>query len=432
MNREMFRKHNASIGYEFEFYSEKNKREVRKELKEKLGKKIVFVDDPKASDYSRDIKEGSLILTIDKSGGIDMYEVITPPLSYIEAISVFKKISNWIDEFGYTTKHSGIHINISLKDVNIKNIDIFKFILSFKEEYVYEIFPKRKNNIYCNSIKMFYPKNLHMKFLPEYKHNFNYPMTKYFGVNFEKLKSNYLEYRYLGGANYQRKVDEIITLTDYFIEHLCNVVKDNKLTVEDKVEFQRIVNPMNKLKTALQSLETFRLMYPKIHLYVDLSSDDLKIKTFWSLFVSKLFVLLHQNSIIGEVDINYNTDKSLFEVANNDKIRGIHLFNFGFYNCTLTGILTNCIIKESILQDASAYSSFLVNSKLNDSKIYNSDARFCDFNNVYVSNPDTNRSISGEFNEGIIATSNVIKNDFYFNEQNKRDGLIMVVSINEI
>jgi hypothetical protein len=153
--------------------------------------------------------------------------------------------------------------------------------LSFNESLVYKYFPKRKNNIYCQSIKQIYPKNIHMQFIPELKHNYNLPNDKYYGVNFLKLQKNYLEYRYLGGENYHRKVDEIILLMDYFILHLKSCLINPKLTYTDKEEFNKIMIPVKRIRNNIINIDDFLEKYKRINLTIDMSNDKLKLKTHW-------------------------------------------------------------------------------------------------------------------------------------------------------
>ena len=430
-----FKKYNSSIGFEYEFYTTMKPRGLMSSLKKKFtNKKIEYVDNPKTVDYSGFLREGKFVLTIDKSGGIDMYELITPPLPYIEAKQFVFGMKEWIEDFGKTTKHAGVHININLKNRKLKNkLDVFKFILSFDEDMIWNLFPKRKGNIYCQTIKQFYPKNINIDFIPEYKFNYDFPMSKYFGVNFEKLAKNYLEYRYIGGENYHRKAEEIIYLMDYFILHLYSIIDKPLLTLSDRRVFGKIIEPIKRTRIKIQSYENFKIGFPKIILTVDLKRKENIIKTYWNSINKILFDILIKNKIVGDVNINYNTELGIIEIANNDSLKGIHFNNMGFYNCTIQGVITNCIAMNSVLEKTSAYGSRLNFCDINDGKIFNTVAAECEFNNVYVSNPNTLETyISGQFNEGIIAITNVIKGRLEFNEKNKEDGLIKIIELYEV
>lgn len=434
MNTLDFKKFNAKIGLEYEFYTTMKPKSLKSSLNKLMNRKVVIHEDPTNKEYSQHLNNGHIVITIDKSGGIDMYEVVTPPMVYLEAKDFIQKMHKWIDDFGKTTKHSSVHINLNLPDRTLKNnLDVFKFILSFDENFVYKNFPNRKGNIYCQSIKQFYPINIHMDFKPNFKFNYNFPNTKYFGVNFSKLQKNYLEYRYIGGENYHRKDDRIINLMDYFILHLYDTIDNPSLKESDKVQFHQILNPIKDIRYKTEDYDIFKRSFPKISLSVDMKSDENIIKSFWGRIKETIFDILIKNKFIGEININYNTDIGIMELANNDNLRGVHFENVGFYNCTVTGVINRCIAVNCELDRLSAVNSKLKNCEINDGKVFNSIADSCEFNNVYVSNPEKMETyISGTFNEGIIASANAIRGELHINEKNKEEGLIKIIELIDV
>jgi hypothetical protein len=44
------------------------------------------------------------------------------------------------------------------------------------------------------------------------------PNDKYYGVNFTKIPQGYIEFRYLGNRDYQKKIKDIREIIDYIIE----------------------------------------------------------------------------------------------------------------------------------------------------------------------------------------------------------------------
>jgi hypothetical protein len=427
-----FKKYNSRIGFEYEFYTTMNPKAVKRSLAKVTSRKVFINDDISSKEYVTELNKGSLVITIDRSGGIDMYEVVTPPLPYLEGKEFVLNMAKWLDDFGKTTKHSGVHLNLNIDRKLKYNLDIFKFILSFDENFIYELYPNRKGNIYCQSIKQFYPINIHMDFKPEYKFNYEFPKTKYFGVNFSKLEKNYLEYRYIGGENYHKHPDKILAVMDYCILHLYSVIDEPHLKVTDKIEFQRILEPIKNIRHKLDSYEVFTQYFPKVNLSVDMNTNENIIKTHWLRLKEAIFSAFIKNKFVGSIDINWNTDLGMIEFANNDKLRGIHFNNIGFYNCTITGVVENCTLVSCDLNRLSAYNSKLRNCEITDGKVFNSIASDCDFNNVYVSNPTDHTYISGRFNEGVITASNFIKGELDINEKNRENGLIKIIDFKEI
>ena len=58
------------------------------------------------------------------------------------------------------------------------------------------------------------------------------PKTKYYGVNIKNYTKGWLEYRYIGGTDYQFKTKEIIDLMDYFVLLTWNNL-DKEMTEDD-------------------------------------------------------------------------------------------------------------------------------------------------------------------------------------------------------
>ena len=424
---------NATIGFEFEFFTEKNYVSTRASLRKALNAKVIYTADPKSDEYNQILKNKDYALSIDKSGGFDMFELVTPPLPYYDAIHILKTFLEWVNINATTNIYSGIHVNISLANTNLaKNLNKLKYITSFNEDLVYKAFPKRKNNIYCQSIREILPKNLHTSFLATNEYGYEMPDNKYFGVNFTKIPKNYLEFRYIGGKNYHKRVDDIITLTQYFIIHLAQTLKTKKLNTFELASFERIMEPIKKLRENILTPEIFRLRKPRINITVDLNNDLIRLKLYWNKILPPLFKLLAKNKILGNIDINYNSDLGMLEIANNDKIKGTNFSDIAFFNCTITGVIKDSIAKNCKFYRCSVYNSNTSMCEYNESKIYNSIARMSDFNDVYVSNSSDFVYLSGNFNNGIIIKTCVLRNAFFIDETAKNEGLIQISDIREI
>ena len=149
------------VGIEFEFYSDKSLENTQKELAQLLGKKI-RLEDKAHSDFVPTDKEFKI--EPDMSGGKGLMELVTGPTPYSVARNIILKTLGWIQENGYTTEKSSIHLNLSFdpKKTNkpslISKMDTLKFILGFNENEVYKLFPNRKDSVYAKSVKWITPK----------------------------------------------------------------------------------------------------------------------------------------------------------------------------------------------------------------------------------------------------------------------------------
>jgi hypothetical protein len=96
----------------------------------------------------------------DLSGGVDLVELITGPLPYVEAKIILLKILKLMQDNTHTDEKCSIHINISFDKKSGKELyqlNPLKLILDMDEKLVYKFFPNRENNFYAKSIKKLIP-----------------------------------------------------------------------------------------------------------------------------------------------------------------------------------------------------------------------------------------------------------------------------------
>ena len=196
----------SQMGIEFEFYSNLELEETVKSVSKTLGRKIQL-EEKAHSDFVPSAEVFKM--EPDMSGGAGLIELVTGPMPYRNARLVIVKMLGWIRENGYTSDRASIHLNMSfnpdfLEEPNmIQHMDVLKFILEFDEDRVYKYFPNRKDSTYAKSIKWIMPKHEAFYYNADLinKDNFTFANTKYYGINFEKAQSNYLEFRYIGGKS---------------------------------------------------------------------------------------------------------------------------------------------------------------------------------------------------------------------------------------
>lgn len=311
----------------------------------------------------------------DFSGGSDMVELITGPLLWIDARLVLIKMLEFIKKHGYTTEHCSIHINISFDDKKMFDLNELKLIMSFNEDYVYEKFPNRRNNIYARSIKWILPfedwdqsdvalKNmLQSIILPN--------DTKYYGINFRKKDLGYLEFRYIGGENYENKSDDIINLMEYFILQTRNAISE-EFTQEDTIKLLSYlddnINWFKKYKTYNEFLANIE----GINIEVDKSNDYNNICNNWDKFKNDLFIIIKSCDSIKNATINYNTLNNRLEIIEGI-ISGIaYVKNADFIECTINDYtLYYCDIIDCEMNNGHLFNCNIYESKINNTKLDN-------------------------------------------------------------
>ena len=401
----------ALMGIEFEFYSNLDLEDTRKKLADLLGRKI-RLEDKAHSDFQPSPEEFKM--EPDMSGGKGLIELVTGPIPYRNARIMVIKMLSWISENGYTNDRASIHINLSfdkkyLDDpALISKINVLKFILDFDEQQVYRFFPNREKSAYAKSIKWVMPKWEAYHFDPNQiaSNNFKFADTKYYGINFSKKEKNYLEFRYLGGADYEKKAEQILYLTERFLQQIWNAANDPRFTPENKIELQRILNKNRPVMEMLKDYSKVSEHWPKIKILVDLQDTPILINVQWERFKMRVMDLI-VNGSMTEGTINYDSDYGAVQVKDG-KFPTVYLLeNFEFIDCELVGNLTNCSFYNcDVSGSAIMWGSLYRGTKIKDSKVESSYTHgSCELTNCYVAGRDTmfkGKMVGGIFREGFI------------------------------
>lgn len=399
---------NSQAGIEFEFYSNHSVEKTAEMLEKELGRKMQ-VEDKAHSDFVPTDKVFKL--EPDMSGGAGLIEMVTGPMPYTDVRLLLIKMLAWIDQNGYTNDRCGLHLNVSFKKEAfgkyfITNMNTLKFILDFKEDRVYKFFPKREDLVYAKSIKYIIPKNGLYYFNENTvdKNQFIYPNTKYYGVNFLKQEKGYLEFRYLGGKDYQKRTKDILYILDFFITSLYNVCKDPNLTEVNRLELRRImrkIQPTIDLYKDHRNFKHFQNIDFSLDLMIDDNNNGETIDMYWDKIKDRVVDLIYKGGMV-KGKINYDTDRSRIQVKDGI-LKGAHeLEGYDFVDCDITGEIIDsdlyrCNISNADIIRCNLYQSCAVKgSKVQSCYTHNS----CNLDDCYVFGLDT--MFNGSMKDGIF------------------------------
>ena len=207
------------LGFEMEFYS-RNLSYYK--VLEIMNKEFSPVKVHGFRKYHPDFTPNALewLISPDLSGGGNMIEIVTGPMTYTDAKYYLTKILKFIQTHGYTGEKSSIHFNLSFKgDKNLNDLNILKLILNTDEEEIYRFYPSRAGNIYAKTIKKIIPFKEYDFFnisIDSVKNSLRLPNDKYYGINFMHInddkKNQRLEYRYIGGEGYEKNIGNMSCL----------------------------------------------------------------------------------------------------------------------------------------------------------------------------------------------------------------------------
>lgn len=412
-----------NIGFEYEFFTSFKEKDLVKSLSEYLGKKIVVprvitgFNKKSIVVHNKNVEatESQFKLEPDYSGGDSMWELITGPMPYSEARIILIKVHQWLRENGWTNDRASNHINISIDKMksplinDILSMDRLKFCLNFDEDFVYKKFPNRIDNVYAQSIKLIYPNNK-FSFEDNVKmisyNSYKTPSSKYYGVNFIKQSKNYLEFRYIGGVDYEKKTSSILELIDHFCLSIYNVLENPEYTDSDLYQLNNILKKQKKIVNKFTNFEEFIISYPKIKMMVDLNGNPEIIKTRWNQLKDKLYELI----IFCKMEqgyLNYDSEVGKYQIKNAILKDCNEIYDWELTNCEVDGLFYNCDFYDCTIKNSQLNDCDLIRGNLVDnSKILNTPIKFNNMiTNSYIDNK--NIMVNGKIINSIIRNGNI-------------------------
>lgn len=393
----------ARIGFEAEFYlSDLSFYKTLEVLNQQLDPVKVHGYRVYHSSFKPDDK--NFKIEPDLSGGSNMVELVTGPLEYNDAKYYLVKILKFIQNYGYTNEKCSLHFNISFNhdEKNLNDINALKLVLNTDEEEIYRYFPNRKDNIYAKSVKSIIPYKEYDFFnipIDTVSKNMRIPTDKYFGINLlhiTKSKQNQrVEYRYIGGTDYEKNIGQIVYFMDKFTLDIYNAVDVTFNHTDSKKLEEYLEDNIQKYKI-FSKFDNFLVEFPKIELQIDQNGAYEVVDAYYSRIYSKLYNLIESTDNIKDCIINYVTESQKLEIIDATvktlrTIKGVE-----FINCTLLdGIYDNCLFYACEINDAQLTKCVMNNSDVNESKVLSCNVESSELNECYFMNGLLNGNMNG-------------------------------------
>jgi hypothetical protein len=378
----------AVIGFEFEFYlKELSFYKTLELLNQELSPVKVWGFRQYHSDFTPD--KDNFKIEPDLSGGSNMVELVTGPLDFYNAKYYLIKILKFIQNHGYTNDKCSIHFNISFNNKDLNDLNVLKLILNIDEDEIYRGYPSRKGNVYAKTIKKIIPFKEYDFFnipIEVVKNNLRLPVDKYYGVNFTHINSDKqkqrLEFRYVGGKDYEKNIGQIIYFMERFIIDVSSCI-DVGFNSEDIKNLEDYLQKNISYFKNLHKYDNFIVEFPTIQIQIDQNSNYNIINSYYSKIYNKLFTLIENTENLKECIINYVTSTQLFEIVDAKIKSTLIVKGYELINCDVEGLFEDCFFLNCQINNSQITKSKLQHTDVDNSKILNCRVEGSTLNNCY-------------------------------------------------
>ena len=366
----------AKIGFEFEFFTDKPYHKLLEYLNRELD---VKVSGYRVYHSSFDPEETHWKIEPDLSLGYSGVELISGPLPYVNAKIYLLKVLKILQGSEFSTDDKcSIHVNISFDPETsprvLDDLNKLKLILNVDENFVYKYFPERENNFYAKSVKKIIPfKSFQFSSNAAelLVNSLELPDTKYYGINMLNVFEGRVEYRYIGGDDYQENTGEILDLMDYFIQLTWDSI--DELDEEDMEELSDYLEEnINQFKN-FSKLDNFIAQFPSIMLQVDMGNEMSILKTYYEQMYDELYDIITNIYNLSNCIINYDTEEQKIEIIDATFKTIFDIKNIILIDCVIDGgSFSKCTIINSEIKNA-----HLNNCTLEMTDVYKSKIESC-------------------------------------------------------
>ena len=179
--------------------------------------------------------------SLDADEGRDAgLEFVSPPMTVDEMLNDLAKVYKWAKSYGcYTNESTGLHMNVSIPDFSLENLDYIRLALLVGDEYVLDQFDRRSNTYARSAISKIKERGVNdpdkiKELFDHMRDNLNTmasqtihgPNTaKYTSIN---IHDNYVEFRSPGGDWLGQDLDKLKNTVLRFVVALDAACKPDK------------------------------------------------------------------------------------------------------------------------------------------------------------------------------------------------------------
>jgi hypothetical protein len=391
-----------------DFYCKFSIDKVAQKFAEVFNAPVEVISDPENFEPDRD----RYYIVKGFGYGKERYVFTAATTDYVDARQTIIKAFAGIKEWCYTddtcTATIGLSYDTNLISLDLRKLNILKFVLEFNEDMMWRFFPDRKDSVYVQSVKTIYPRNKFYRSENIKLDNFSYvlPTNDLNAVVFKDVKDGVISFRYIGGKDYEYKTVEALDLIGVFNSYVSRCIFNPGYSDKNKEDFKKIIEKADNILKSYESYDSFVEQFPDIKLTVDLDANPQVMKAKYAQFRDDIFDLL-ASSDIRKCDINYDSALSKIQMQNAEGL--IYQVNgWEFVDCKL--MINNaidcsffeCKLEHSSIERCNLYRySEIKTSKIIDTYIN----RTCTVSDSYIGGVIS--TIEAKVTRGIIANGRI-------------------------
>ena len=219
------------------------------------------------------------------------------------------------------------------------------------------------------------------------KNNIRVPDDKYYGVNFLHInnpkESQRLEFRYIGGKDYEKNIGQINYFLDKFILNVYHSIStgfDNN-DMENLKEY--LEDNINNFKN-FSKYDNFLIDFPSITIQVDQNFNYDTVNAYYDTIYPKIFTLVDSTESLGDCIINFVTATQRIEIIDANIKLTQNLKRFDFINCIMSdGIFENCNLVNSEITNCQLLKSQIYGCEVRGTKVLNCNVESSELNDCF-------------------------------------------------
>jgi hypothetical protein len=373
----------TKLSFNFDFFSPLSRKEAASKLAKALGVKIMW-SNKLAKAYESNSGEFKLVPTYSK--GYKELSFSTGFLPYHEAVHLFLKTMNVIDEIGFTTDRCGVKTSIVMNErklgisTGMDKLNRLKYLVGLDEKQIFEWWPQNDTES-----KLVYQGQVgHIKIKKAYEtlvstslferldpHHLALVESDFFGNDFSKLNEKVLSINYIGGKNYTKKKRESIDTINLVIGRIHETLKNGaNYSDSEKRKIEDLTESMKGALLKTRTYTSFKSAFPDAVLSIDLRRNEQTIESEYARLREKLFEFALAGGI-EEAFFNWDSIRKKFQVKGAKFKNNLMLESAEFFDCTIEGELKNCLIDSCIVRNSKLTECALnANNMIKFSKLY--------------------------------------------------------------